>query len=327
MEMIVDRIAERCTQAFRITRPYCRQKKCALFIVATLFLGLASPTHTESARTQMLAMRNTAGLSMTVDAENSNPALRVVVPSGLESDRNFKILFPEHLTLRAHGQSEAKHLYIFRPGLQGNAPQWKKVGSAFEYASDFGKIHFVARATLMDDGIVFRYEFVNHSATDYDMATAITDPRFHTIFYDPRLERTYVHHKSGFDLLASEMPARLTIPLEGWFPARYLASYTAPVPAERVQHRDDGITYYYKSQVVDVPMVATLSTDQTWVAASFTRDPGNVWSNPELTCQHVDPEVPLPHDAHMMYELKILIFRGSLEDALRKVLAQRETLQ
>jgi hypothetical protein len=325
--MMVDRIAESLIQAFRITRSGAHRKKCACFIAATLFPSVASLTLSACADAQLLAVRNSAGVSMAVDEEDSNPALRVAVPDGLGDERSFNILFPEHLTLRAHGQSEAKHLYIFRPGLRDDAPQWKKVGNALEYASDFGQIHFVARATLRNDGIVFRYEFVNRSAMDYDMVTAITDPRFHTAFYDPRLERTYVHHKGGFDLLASETPARLSLPLKDWFPVRYLASYAAPVPAERVQHRDDGITYYYKSRVVDVPMVATLSADQTWVAASFARDPGNVWSNPELTCQHVDPEAPLPHDAHAMYEVKILIFKGSLEDALRKVLAQRETLK
>ena len=276
---------------------------------------------------QLPEIRNAAGLGMTVDAEERNPALSVAVPDGPVNDRNFKILLPEHVTVRAHGEIEAKHLYIFRPGPQGNAPEWKRVGNALEYAQGFGEIHFVARATLMDDGILFRYEFWNHSATDYDMVTAVTDPRFHTVFYDPRLERTYVHNKDGFDLLGSETPERLTMPLKDWFPVRYLASYTASVPAERVQHPGDGITYRYKSRPVDVPMIATLSNDRAWVAASFSRDPGNVWSNPELTCQHVDPQVRLPHGAHALYEIKILIFKGSLEDALEKVLEQRETLR
>ena len=89
------------------------------------------------------------------------------------------------------------------------------------------------------------------------MVTAFTDPRFHRIFYDPRLERTYVHHRDGFNLLASETPARLTMTLKDWIPVRYLASYSVPVPIKRVQHRDDGTTYYYKSRPVDVPMVAT----------------------------------------------------------------------
>ena len=288
-----------------------------------LLLSLGIPF---AAASLTLDVRNSSGLRMSVDTDDRNPALIIVVPDGPGGIRSSKILFPEHVTVRAHGQSEPEHLYIFRPGTEGYSPEWKKTDNALEYARDFGQIHFVARATLKDDGIVFHYEFTNHSGIDYDMVTAITDPRFHAVFYDPRLQRTYVHHQDGFDLLASETPARLTIPLENWFPARYLASYTAPVPKERIQHRDDGITYYYKSRPVDVPLIATLSEDRTWVAASFARDPGNVWSNPELTCQHVDPDVPLPHNGHAAYEVKILIFNGSLEDALRKVLAQRNNL-
>src|SRR5262249_32941145 len=162
------------------------------------------------------------------------------------------------------GQKEAEHLYIFRPGLRGDSPKWTKVNNALQYVHDYGQIRFSARATLVYDGIDFRYEFANHSAVDHDTATAVTRPRFQGVFHDPRLERTYVHHPNGFDLLASETPARLTMPLKDWFPVRYLASYTAPVPAERVQHRPDGIAYYYKSRPVDVPMIATLSEDRTW---------------------------------------------------------------
>jgi hypothetical protein len=300
---------------WRGSSPHC------LFLIATLFSAIS--LHAQ----QLPEIRNAAGLRMTVDAEDRNPALSIVVPDGPANDRSFKILLPEHVTVREHGEIEAKHLYIFRPGKEGSAPEWKKVSNAFEYAKDFEEIHFVARATLMDDGILFRYEFVNHSAIDYDMVTAITDPRFHAVFFDPRLERTYVHHKGGFDLLGAETPERVTMPLKDWFPVRYLASYTAPVPAERVQRRGDGITYRYKSRPVDVPMIATLSNDHTWVAASFSRDPGNVWSNPELTCQHVDPQVPLRPGAHAVYEMKILIFKGSLEDALHKVSEQREMLK
>ncbi len=297
-----------------------RSSHLTLLLIAVLVIVV-------SAHGQMLEIRNAAGLRMTVDKEDRNPALHVVIPGGPVSERNFNILFPEHVTVRAHGLREAEHLYIFQPGPKGAALQWKQVGNALEYASDFGKVHFVARATLAPDGIVFRYEFVNHSVVDYDMAWAVTDPRFSTFFYDPRLERTYVHHKEGFDLLASETPERLTMPLAEWLPARYHAQFTTPIPRERVQHRDDGITYYYKSRVVDVPMVATLSVDHAWVAASFSRDPGNVWSNPELTCQHVDPQVSLPNGTRALYEMKILIFKGSLEDALGKVLEQRKTLR
>jgi len=117
------------------------------------------------------------------------------------------------------------------------------------------------------------------------------------------------------------------MPLNQWLPARYPAQFTAPIPRQKVQHRDDGITYYYKSRVVDMPLIATLSVDHEWVAASFTRDTGTVWSNPELTCQHVDPQVSLPRGRTAFYEVEILIFRGSLEQAREIVLKERADLK
>ena len=63
------------------------------------------------------------------------------------------------------------------------------------------------------------------------------------------------------------------------------------------------------------------------MAATFSRHAGNVWSNPELTCQHADEEAPLPHDGKVETDEKILIFKGSLEDALRKMEQQLATLK
>jgi hypothetical protein len=270
---------------------------------------------------------NPEGLRMSIDKADRDPAIHVTIPGGPEKERSFNILLPEHVTVREHGQTEAKHLYIYRPGLEGKIPNWKQVGNALEYSEELSGIGFFARATLEADGILFHYQFENRSDTDFDMAWAVTDPRFKTFFYDPRLERTYVHHANGFELLASETPARLSMPLNQWLPARYLAQLTAPIPEQRVQHRDDGITYYYKSRVVDLPMIATLSTDRKWIAASFTRETGNVWSNPELTCQHVDPQVSVPARQTGYYEVKLLIFQGTLEQAREKVLQERPRLQ
>jgi len=117
------------------------------------------------------------------------------------------------------------------------------------------------------------------------------------------------------------------MPPDQWLPARYLASFTWPVPPKKVETRDDDITYYNKSRPVDEPLVATLSIDGKWVVASFTRTTGNVWSNPELTCQHVDPQIPLAPEASAAMEIKILVFSGSLDEVLKKVTAQRQTLE
>ena len=61
----------------------------------------------------------------------------------------------------------------------------------------------LARATLEDHGVRFHYQFSNRSDVVFDMIYAVTDPRLTSVFHDVRLERTYVHHTEGFDLLAS----------------------------------------------------------------------------------------------------------------------------
>jgi hypothetical protein len=94
-----------------------------------------------------------------------------------------------------------------------------------------------------------------------------------------------------------------------------------------VEDRRDGIKYYNKSRAVDIPFIATLSEDRTWVVASFTRETGNVWSNPELTCQHVDPQTSLSSGKTAAVEVKILVIHGTLDNALRLALRQRESLK
>ena len=183
----------------------------------------------------------------------------------------------------------------------------------------------LARATLEDDGVRFRFDLRNRSGPTYDLIHALIDPRLTADFHDVRLERTYVHHAGGFELLASETPSRLTMPLDRWLPARYLASFTWPVPSRLVDRRDD-ITYYNKSRAVDAPFIATLSRDRRWVVASFTRTTGNVWSNPELTCQHVEPHAALAPGEEATLGSKILVVRGTLEEAFGTAMRQRDSL-
>lgn len=238
------------------------------------------------------------------------------------------MIFPEHVTVRKTGGNDTEHLYLFQPGQRGAAPVWRRTGNSLEYEKDLeAGVQMLARAALDDDGVLFRYEFLNRSRLAFDMIYAVTDPRLTGMFHDVRLERTYVHHQNGFDLLASEMPARLNIPLDRWLPVRYLASFTWPIPDKLVEKRGDGITYYNKSRAVDEPMIATLSADRKWLVASFSRTTGNVWSNPELTSQHVDPQPPLPAGGTATLEVKILVLRGSLDQALQKVAAGRAALR
>jgi hypothetical protein len=265
-------------------------------------------------------------MRLIVEEENRQPTLRLVLPGRTESDRAIEVVFPEHVTAKKRGDMEAEHFYLFRAGQQGERPRWCREGQSLEYEKDFGSVHMLARATLEDDGVRFHYEFTNHSNTTFDMIYAVTDPRLTSIFHDERLERTWVHHHNGFELLASETPGRLKMPLNQWLPNRYLASFTWPVPAKLVDRRDDGITYYNKSQQVDRPLIATLSADRQWIVASFTRETGNVWSNPELTCQHVDPQAALAPGQHVTLEVKMLVVKASLDQVLATVEKQQNGL-
>ncbi len=297
----------------------------------TLLLIAATPRTAASLNPQaenLPRARAMSGLQLLVDPDNTAPTLRLLLPDRPESDRSVVVVFPEHVTAVRHGEREAQRLYRWEPGAAGRRPAWSREGPSLRYERELpGPLHFVARATLDSDGVRFRYEFHNRSTTSFDMIYAVTDPRLTSLFHDVRLERTYVHYPTGFELLAAETPARLTLPLQRWLPARYLASYTWPVPDQRVERRDDGITYYNTTRRIDAPFIATLSSDAAWVVASFARTTGNVWSNPELTCQHVDPQTTLAPGATAVTEMKLLVLRGSLPSAFQSMLQQRDSLR
>lgn len=293
-----------------------------------LSIGVATTACAQKAPgSQDAVIRNANGIRLLVQTGNPGATLGIVLPGHVASDRAIEVIFPEHVTAVRHNSATSEQLYTFRRGLPGGL-SWRRTARAFEYEGDLPEaVHMLARATLEDDGVRFHYEFSNRSGVAYDMIYGVTDPRLTSMFHDVRLERTYVHHADGFDLLASESPNRLTIPLDQWLPARYLASFTWPVPAERIKRSEDGITYYTKSRAVDEPFIATLSSDGIWVVASFAPETGNVWSNPELTCQHVDPQMSLSPRGHAIVETKLLILRGSLDDALNLARKQRPSLK
>ena len=282
--------------------------------------GQVPPAPTES-------IRNSVGMQLRVADENTYPTLRIVLPGHPTSDRAIEVIFPEHVTVRPRGRADATQLVLFQPGQSGERPLWRRSGRSLEYERHLpGAVHMLARATLEEEGVRFHFRLSNQSDTTYDLIWAPIDPRLTSVFHDVRLERTYVHHTDGFDLLASETPSRVTMPLNQWLPARYLASFTWPIPSQRVERRD-GLTYYNKSRAVDAPFIATLSQDGRWVIASFTRHTGNVWSNSALTCQHVDPQAALSPGEEAILETKVLVVRGSLEDVFKMAMQQRDSLK
>lgn len=276
-------------------------------------------------------IENRAGVRMLVDSDVTQPTLRIVLPGHQLTENAIQVVFPEHVTVRKSGSTDAnavEHIYMWRDGQQGEAPNWRRNGQSLEYDKTFDDgIRMVAKATLEDDGVLFDYHFKNNSDTSFNLVWAPTDPRLTSIFHDVRLKRTYVHHKDGWGLLAENTPARLTMPLNEWLPARYHDSFTAPIPQKLSERRSDGITYYDNPIRVDEPVVATLSDDKKWVVASFSHDTGNVWSNPALTCQHVDEQKAMKPGEEISLQVKILILHGSLDQVLKKVVAERGGLE
>lgn len=301
--------------------------RAALAISLLVMLSGCRPAVRQAHPSHSGSVRNNSGMQLRVVEENTQPTLRIVLPGQPNSDRAIEVIFPEHVTVRPRGNTDASQLYMFRPGQYGERPVWRQSERALEYEKNLaGAVHMLARATLDDDGVRFHFTLRNLSDKTYDLIWAPIDPRLTSVFHDVRLERTYVHHANGFDLLASETPNRLKMPLTEWLPARYLASFTWPIPSQLVERRD-GIPHYNKSRAVDAPFIATMSQDGRWVVASFTRNTGNVWSNPELTCQHVDPQGALSPGKESKLNTKVLIVRGSLEDAFKLAMQQRESLQ
>lgn len=272
------------------------------------------------------AVTNQAGVRMQV-ATGSAPALRILLPGQPDSDPGIVIILPEHVTARARGSAEARHLYLSANA--SGATAWRRSGTALEYTRTLDEgVVMTARATLEPDGTRYEYEFRNTGATDWETIQAVTDPRMETpVLHDVRLERTYIHRDGRFELLAVETPARTTEPLAQWLPNRYRAPYSWPIESRRMEKQDDGLTWYNTSFRVDEPFLATVSTDGKWVMATFAYDPGNVWTNPELTCQHADASTALPRGATASHRSKTLLLQGGLEDVLRAVRAQRESLR
>ena len=288
-----------------------------------------SSAYSSQPAAQPLSVDNASGVTVRVATEHSDPSLWLDVSDEPSGQNAVLVLLPEHVTVRRRGRNEAEHLYLWRPVQYGSRSSWTRVRNTLQYEREFAPgIHFLAQVSLEPDGVLYHYEFLNHSDVDFDSVQAITDPRMISpLFHDVRLERTYVHGQQGFVLLASDMPERLTMPLDQWLPNRYRISYAWPVEKIRVQKQADGITFFNASNRTDEPVMATLSTDRHWIMATFSRNPGNLWTNPDLTCQHADPEITLPHHSEGIVEEKMLLFRGTLDDVAKKVRQQSATLK
>jgi hypothetical protein len=301
---------------------YCRliSDRMKQILIVSVLLAV---TTVDQAQTGLAITDRSSGLSVLV-VNKDLPLLKILLPNQPLSDRGIEVEFPEHVTGVNKSNGKVEQLYFVSLGNRNKrtAPVWKLEKNTIIYDTDLQDgVHLTAKATLEPDGLSYSYIFTNRSGNGYQNLGAITCVKLYSVFSDTLLKRTYVHHPDGFELLASETPQRLTMPLDQWLPCRYLVSYTWPVPKQRTERDEDGIIRYYKSKKTDLPLIATVSHDRKWVAATCSKDPGNLWDNPERTCHHADPAIDLNRGETKTISLKTFIYKGDLEKA--KTLVQQ----
>ncbi len=279
-------------------------------IIICVFSGLFDAC----AQNELSVIDSKSGLRLSV-VNKTYPLLKLLLPNQSNSERGIEIEFPEHVTGLNSKSGLFEHLYLESRGNSNKRtlPEWKVEDNTIIYSTTLnGNVSMVANAKLDSNGIKYTYLLTNNSNTSYGHLQAVTCVKLYAAFSDTLLERTYVHVNGGFDLMASETPERLTMPLQKWLPCRYLVSYTWPIPEKRVEKDEDSITRYNKSQKVDMPFIATLSHDKKWVAATFTPATGNLWTNPERSCQHADPEISLNLKETKTLKLTTFVYKGPL---------------
>lgn len=285
-----------------------------------IFLYLSPPCLAFS-QSQLALTNPKSGIRLSV-VNKTFPLLKILLPGQSATDRGIEIEFPEHVTGINEKTKDIEHLYLVTRGNSNRRtePVWNINSNVLIYETILNNsFKLIARAKLDSNAVEFSYEITNNSTIPYKSLQAVTCVKLYSLFSDTLLERSYVHHSNGFDLLASETPQRLTMGLQQWLPCRYLASYTWPVPNKRIEKDEDGITRYNKSRKVDQPFIATFSHDKKWIAATYTKETGNLWTNPERSCQHADPAITLNPAETKILNLKTFVIKGNLQNLLELV--------
>src|SRR5215831_13546651 len=90
---------------------------CVLTVTALSFCACHKPSSDPPPTNSPFALTDTTtGIHVEVSQQDALPALKILLPGQPASDPGVRVLFPEHVTAREHGKTDAAHLYIFQPG-------------------------------------------------------------------------------------------------------------------------------------------------------------------------------------------------------------------
>jgi hypothetical protein len=264
-----------------------------------------------------------SGLRLERFGNPQRPTVALFLPQ--IQDPSVVIEMPEHAWRKAEpdGQQEWFYkMYSSDPAFRGQV-EWTQSGNrlGFTMTTPSGYV-LRSQATLQADGLDIVHEISHQSVQRHAAVEAPTCVKLYRPFMDVFLDRTYVHHADGLDLIASETKGRTSKNAEEWLPCRYIAMVgkNGRRGEYRVE-RLDGITRYFKSKPADVAFLATESTTGNWTAATFARGCDSVFTNPARTCHHTDPEAKGISNGQAILRLKVYLVKGRRQDAWRHVSA------
>lgn len=202
------------------------------------------------------------------------------------------IEMPEHAWRKAAPDGEQEWFYKMYgsdPAFRGQV-EWSRSGSGLSYTMTTPSGYTLrSRAVLGSDGLDITHEVSHGSILKHAGVEAVTCVKLYRPFTDVFLDRTYVHHADGLELIASETKGRTGKNVEEWLPCRYIARVGkhAP-PAQYRTEKLDGVTRYFKSKPADAAFLAHQSGEDLSPHRSH-RQGSHRWPS-DLTAESVSPQ-------------------------------------
>lgn len=233
------------------------------------------------------------------------------------------IEMPEHAWRKEKADDEQAWFYKMYGSdrsLKGHV-KWSKLDNALAFSMRTPSGWLLnSRAMLESDGVAISHEIIGPSVRRLAAVTAVTCVKLYRPFTDVFLDRTFIHHKDGLDLIASETPARTGRNAEEWLPCRYIANVGKNNPSGKYRVEVlDGVTRYFKSRSADAAFLATESLPGGWTVATFAHNCDSVFTNPARTCHHADPIAHEVSGGRATLRLKVYVVKGNANDAWRQV--------
>jgi hypothetical protein len=273
------------------------------------------------------ALASPSGLRMERLGDSQRPAVALFLPA--TKSPSVIIEMPEHAWRKEKEAGEPLwfyKMYTSDPALRGEV-KWVRDSNTLSYSMKTPSgFTLNSKASLEENGVTITHEVTSNSVSHPVAVQATTCVKLYRPFSDVFLERTYIHHPEGLELIASETPDRFAKNAEEWLPCRYIARVgkNAP-PAEYRVERLDGVTRYFKSRAADAAFLATESQSGEWTAGTHALNCDSVFTNPARTCHHADPLALSAMDGRAVLSLRVYLVKGTPKE-LWDLVAKRERL-